>query len=794
MRRRRTRLTKSVHTIPWHFLLILSMILLSTSAVSAADILTIPTQGDVETAALAGETIFPRQGVWSLVWADEFDSGTVQQAPNPSNWGYETGYVRNQEWQYYTTELRNAYCQDGALHIQAYNDPSVTYPAGRYTGQDGKISSASLISLNKVAHQYGLLEMRAKIDTQLGSWPAFWNMGVRGEWPDCGECDVMEYYQDKLLFNAAWWKTGDARWTARWDSVTANVPDLGSNWVDEFHDWAMEWTPTEVRLYMDGHLYNTWDPAADSGDSSIQGFQQPHYIIINQAIGGTAGGDASVLSFPTNYEMEWVRWYQDNTNYIDDGAASITYSGTWQTWSGNPGYQKTEHYSETTGSTATFTFTGDKVWYYGAKRNDLGIADILIDGQPVATVDCYSANEEYFVSLYESPQLTWGQHELTVRVSGEKNAASKGPEIIVDGYGFSAGQVDHMADGETTSLGQVSGSIAGTLASDNVYEAITESATVVRPNKHYSSLQHTWTFNIGDGGSPILNLEAYHSANTEGDDFEIAYSKDNSTFTKILTVQGTADTNQPQSVALPGDLSGVIYVRVTDTDRTQGRTSLDTIYIDKLSIQTGSGSGSNRSPSFTIDPIVATHAIQDQAYSSTIRDDAADPDVGDQLTFSKIDGPAWLDVSPEGNLSGTPLAADVGPNSFTVAVNDGKGGTDQATLQITVDPAETQPSLHIAGIAMSSRLAGKNRYGQATVSIKDGNDVAVNGATVSGQWSDLVTKTVSGTTLGDGTVFFESPAGRKAGTFTFTVTNVVKSGYAYHPEQNNGNPGSINVP
>lgn len=55
--------------------------------------------------------------------------------------------------------------------------------------------------------------MRARIDTRWGSWPAFRSLGVNGEWPDNGECDIMEYYRGMLKFNVAWWKTGDARWT-----------------------------------------------------------------------------------------------------------------------------------------------------------------------------------------------------------------------------------------------------------------------------------------------------------------------------------------------------------------------------------------------------------------------------------------------------------------------------------------------------------------------------------------------------------------------------------------------------
>jgi hypothetical protein len=160
-------------------------------------------------------------------------------------------------------------------------------------------------------------------------------------------------------------------------------------------------------------------------------------MIINQAIGGTAGGNASGLTFPTHYDVDWVRWYRDDTMYVDDAAsASVTYAGDWGTWSGNPGYQKTEHYTEQSGSSATFAFTGDRVWFYGFKRSDLGIVAIELDGKPVGTVDEYGSAANYFVGLYESPQLASGSHTLTVRATGNRNPASTGTEIIVDGFGY----------------------------------------------------------------------------------------------------------------------------------------------------------------------------------------------------------------------------------------------------------------------------------------------------------------------------------------------------------------------
>ena len=96
---------------------------------------------------------------------------------------------------------------------------------------------------------------------------------------------------------------------------------------------------------------------------------------------------------------------------------------------------------------------------------------------------------------------------------------------------------------------------------------------------------------------------------------------------------------------------------------------------------------SNESPVFAADPINASNATEAVAYSDTLAGSASDVDAGSSLNYSKTTGPAWLVVASDGTLSGTPSNSDSGPNVFTVQVDDGSGGTDSATLNITVDAA-----------------------------------------------------------------------------------------------------------
>ncbi len=122
-----------------------------------------------------------------------------------------------------------------------------------------------------------------------------------------------------------------------------------------------------------------------------------------------------------------------NWTKVDDTVTGIVYAGTWGVWNGT-GYQATVHYSETTGSKATFAFNGTKARYYGFRRNDLGFAEISVDGAVVASVDCYAGSDAYNVMLYETPVLTAGNHTLSVTVTGTKNPLSSRAWVIVDAF------------------------------------------------------------------------------------------------------------------------------------------------------------------------------------------------------------------------------------------------------------------------------------------------------------------------------------------------------------------------
>ena len=247
---------------------------------------------------------------YDLVWSDEFSK---DGAPDSLKWRYENGFVRNEELQWYQPE--NAYCKKGKLIIEASKEtkpnPNYTPDAKdwRRNRQNIEYTSSCLITKGKGVWMYGRFVMRARIDINPGMWPAWWTLGLNKRWPGNGEIDIMEYYRGKLLANiACLGKNGRPQWF----SNTFSTDSMGSNWSKKFHVWQMDWTKDFIELYVDDQLLNkvSVDSLYNKDGSGFNPFRQPHYMLLNLAIGGQNGGDPSKTSFPRKFEIDYVRVYQ----------------------------------------------------------------------------------------------------------------------------------------------------------------------------------------------------------------------------------------------------------------------------------------------------------------------------------------------------------------------------------------------------------------------------------------------------------------------------------------------------
>ncbi|RDC66303.1 glycoside hydrolase family 16 protein [Adhaeribacter pallidiroseus] len=255
---------------------------------------------------------FKKTDAWQLVWADEFN---VPGMPDPKNWTFEKGFVRNHEAQWYQPE--NARCENGFLIIMGRREqkPNPNYQANnpdwRRNRENANYTSASLNTKGLHEWQYGRWEMRGKINISPGLWPAFWTLGVAGEWPRNGEVDIMEYYRDSLLANLAWGT--DKQYRAKWSTTKKAVTSFpDSNWAQKFHVWRMDWDEKFIRLYVDDLLLNEVNliQTINQDGTNKNPFHHPHYMLLNLAIGGDNGGDPTQTTFPTRFEVDYVRVYQ----------------------------------------------------------------------------------------------------------------------------------------------------------------------------------------------------------------------------------------------------------------------------------------------------------------------------------------------------------------------------------------------------------------------------------------------------------------------------------------------------
>lgn len=241
---------------------------------------------------------------YSLVWNDEFEK---DGPPDPEKWSFDVGNHQwyNGELQAYTNRKDNVYVKDGHLYIIARKQ------------KDGEreYTSARVTTSGKKSWKYGYFEIKAKLPKGKGSWPAIWMLpdsqkqGRR--WPECGEIDIMEHAgcnEDRIVFSLHSAKHNHTRNDTVQYSTTREVEGVCSS----FHTYGMEWTPDFIKYYVDDILlcqYNKTDDKEDMTEAAWP-YDQPFYLILNIAVGGSMGGEVDEKSLPYVMEVDYVRVYQ----------------------------------------------------------------------------------------------------------------------------------------------------------------------------------------------------------------------------------------------------------------------------------------------------------------------------------------------------------------------------------------------------------------------------------------------------------------------------------------------------
>lgn len=261
---------------------------------------------------LASAPLFATE--WKLVWSDEFDK---PGRPDPAKWGFEEGFSYNNEQEYYTSRRENARVENGMLVIEArkehYKIPAAARDRGIRTEgrQSAEYTSARLTTQNKASWTYGRIEVRAKLPTGRGTWPAIWTLGdnIRQVgWPACGEIDIMEnvgFDPDLIHGNIHTTAYNHVQHTNKGSKITVARP------YDDFHLYAVEWRPERIDFFVDKTKYFTFNNEG-KGDAAWP-YHKPQYLILNVAIGGDWGGQKGIDGsiFPQKMYIDYVRVYQE---------------------------------------------------------------------------------------------------------------------------------------------------------------------------------------------------------------------------------------------------------------------------------------------------------------------------------------------------------------------------------------------------------------------------------------------------------------------------------------------------
>lgn len=243
---------------------------------------------------------------YNLLWSDEFDGDKLDE----TKWNREKrepGWTNN-ELQEYTESDENIFVKDGRLVLKAIK----TEKNGKAYYTSGKVNG-----WNKSQFQYGKVVVSAKVPEGQGLWPAIWMMpnqeSYYGQWPKCGEIDIMESLGNDTTVSYSTIHYGEPHA----EQQGTIIKEGDERFSAKFHEYSVEWEPGEMRFYTDGELVltcNDWFTAEEGMDDKPYPapFNQPFQIQMNLAVGGNWPGnpDSTTDFSKAEFEIDYVRVYQ----------------------------------------------------------------------------------------------------------------------------------------------------------------------------------------------------------------------------------------------------------------------------------------------------------------------------------------------------------------------------------------------------------------------------------------------------------------------------------------------------
>ncbi|MDE5966846.1 MAG: carbohydrate binding domain-containing protein [Lachnospiraceae bacterium] len=383
-----------------------------------------PTEEPTEATTEEAVTI-PSYDDFELKWEDDFDGETLNEA----DWNYEThekGWV-NSELQAYVKSDDNIYLDDGNLVIK---------PVKTGEGDDATYTSGRINTQGKHDFTYGRFEARVKVPEGKGYLPAFWmmptNESVYGQWPRCGEIDIMEVMGQETNKAYGTIHFGNPHAERQGTKVLAE-----GDYASEWHVFTVDWEPGKITWYVDGvkyHEASDWHSTTE-GQGTVSypaPFDQPFYMILNLAVGGSWVGypDETTDFENQTFMVDYVRAYQKTDGYSEEGVEKPEKVINWRepfadgnlVYNGN--FQGTDILPE-----------GASDWEFGCQKDGEAVKEVIADdtfgasAKAAKITTTAAGTEDYSVQFMQAGiQLQQG-YEYTVSFDAYAQAART---MIVD--------------------------------------------------------------------------------------------------------------------------------------------------------------------------------------------------------------------------------------------------------------------------------------------------------------------------------------------------------------------------
>lgn len=357
---------------------------------------------------------------YCLVWQDEFQASSLDL----SKWSYEKNCYGggNNEAQCYVDNAQNVWVDGEYLHLKAIREatqgPNTADDDPAYDPLDvsgsGDYSSGRIRSKGKGDWRYGRFEIRAKLPSGQGTWPAIWMLPtdwIYGGWASSGEIDIMEAVNLKVGGEARVHGTlhyGDAWPDNVYTGVEYVLPN-GANPADDFHEYAIEWEEGEIRWYVDGDHFATqtqagWYTTA-ALDVPAAPYNQTFHLILNLAVGGDWAANVNDTGinpdvFPQELIVDYVRVYECIKD-PNTGKGCASSDGDFEHHPGTPPPNPVEVVEGSDLVIFDDSIRAPFEWFYWAESGSVGF-DLVQVGEGYGNVAQFSFNSDTAIAYFQS--------------------------------------------------------------------------------------------------------------------------------------------------------------------------------------------------------------------------------------------------------------------------------------------------------------------------------------------------------------------------------------------------------